>query len=386
MFDRATKLCRLLVLVMLAISGGGLAAQAEDSNSAAWRVSKTSGDVWVTTTGVQKASLTDSEMLRPGDTIRTGRNGRVLLMRGDETIMVSPNSVVGVPEKNQDKQTTTIVQQAGSILLDVEKRNVRHFEVETPYLVAAVKGTQFQVSVKRNAANVEVHRGEVDVADVKSGQHVLVLPGQTAAVSAHAPGLTLSGSGKFNPIQSGEPRRTSVQRTPVPKHGLTAPDSAPNGQQIRALGDHDRKIGAKVGIGHILSDNGVVRITAPLGDVKLNFDKVTQGLARDATAVAAVEAASVKNNVEGASVKNNVEEASVKNNTVWSSGELLPGNGAAKVSSQGNGNTAAGGTGTGNGSGSGSGNSNANGNGNGNAFGQAQGGANGNDGKGKGKS
>ena len=55
----------------------------------------------------------------------------------------------------------TIVQQAGSILLDVEKRNVKHFEVETPYLAAVVKGTKFTVTSGDEGASVKVTRGSV---------------------------------------------------------------------------------------------------------------------------------------------------------------------------------------------------------------------------------
>ena len=71
----------------------------------------------------------------------TGGNGRVLLIRGQETILVAPNSVISVPAEKKDGMQTTILQQAGSIVLEVEKQNVQHFEVETPYLAAVVKGT-----------------------------------------------------------------------------------------------------------------------------------------------------------------------------------------------------------------------------------------------------
>jgi len=97
-------------------------------------------------------------VLKPGDSIRTGRNGRVLLVRGEETIMISPNSVIGLPAGKKEGLSTTIVQQAGSILLEVEKRNVKHFEVETPYLAAVVKGTQFRVSVNAASTSVDVIR------------------------------------------------------------------------------------------------------------------------------------------------------------------------------------------------------------------------------------
>src|ERR1700712_1848029 len=175
------------------------------ADDGAWTVDKSSGEVWLTSSGAQPASLKQEELLKPGDTVRTGRNGRVLLRRGEETMLISPNSVVGMPAEKTEGLSTTIVQQAGSIILEVEKRNVQHFEVETPYLAAVVKGTQFRVSVSNNNASVDVLRGEVEVADFKSGQFVLVLPGQSAKVLAQGPGgLSLSGTGTLNPIQKGE--------------------------------------------------------------------------------------------------------------------------------------------------------------------------------------
>src|SRR6266478_7178517 len=137
------QVSRLLATAfVLATGSGALAADGGD-----WIVSKSSGEVWLTATGVQQASLKQEDVLKPGDTVRTGRSGRVLLKRGEESILISPNSVVGVPAEKKEGLSTTIVQRAGSILLEVEKRNVQHFEVETPYLAAVVKGTQFRVTI-----------------------------------------------------------------------------------------------------------------------------------------------------------------------------------------------------------------------------------------------
>ncbi len=158
---------------VLGTASGALAAE-----DGVWPVSKSSGEVWTTTSGAQQASLTQEDVLKPGDTIRTGRNGRVLLVRGEETILISPNSVIGLPTEKKDGLSTTILQQAGSILLEVEKRNVKHFEVETPYLAAVVKGTQFRVTVNAASTSVDVLRGQVEVADFKSGQIAQVMPGQ----------------------------------------------------------------------------------------------------------------------------------------------------------------------------------------------------------------
>ena len=158
-------------------------------------------------------------------------------MRGEETILIAPNSVVGLPAEKKEGLSTTIVQQAGSILLEVEKRNVKHFEVETPYLAAVVKGTQFRVTVNAGSTSVDVIRGQVQVADFRSGQIAQVMPGQHATAFAQGnSGLSLGGSGTFSPIEHGQPRAPSIDRVPVPKSGLTAPRHAANGQPVRALG------------------------------------------------------------------------------------------------------------------------------------------------------
>ncbi|HEU0145293.1 MAG TPA: FecR family protein, partial [Bradyrhizobium sp.] len=151
-----------LVLAAFALLAGPTAWAADDD---AWAVSKSSGEVWVTTQGAQQVALGSDDVLKPGDTIRTGHSGRVLLSRGAETILIAPNSVIGLPAEAQGGMATTILQRAGSILLDVERRNVKHFEVETPYLAAVVKGTQFRVTVGAGSTKVDVSRGQVEVSD-----------------------------------------------------------------------------------------------------------------------------------------------------------------------------------------------------------------------------
>src|SRR5437016_6407131 len=190
-----------------------VASSAFAADDGSWSVKKSSGEVWMGTSGVQQASVKTDEVLKPGDTIRTGRNGRVLLVRGEESILIAPNSVVGLPAEKKDGLATTITQQAGSILLEVEKKNVKHFEVETPYLAAVVKGTQFRVSVNGASTNVEVMRGQVEVSDHRSGQIAQIMAGQHATAFEHGkPGLSLNGSGTFNPIEQGKPRASSVDR------------------------------------------------------------------------------------------------------------------------------------------------------------------------------
>ena len=236
MLGRIGMRCALMAALILGTASGASAA-----DDGVWSVSKSSGEVWLATDGAQQVSLSQEETLKPGDTIRTGRNGRVLLVRGEETILISPNSVVGLPAEKKEGLSTTIIQQAGSILLEVEKRNVKHFEVETPYLAAVVKGTHFSVTVGAGSTKVGVLRGQVEVSDFKTGQIAQVMPGQVATAFEHGkPGLSLSGAGTFNPIEQGKPRASTIERVPVPKSGLSVPRNAANGHAIHALGAIDK--------------------------------------------------------------------------------------------------------------------------------------------------
>src|SRR6185437_1586060 len=266
----------LALAMLLTVSFGALAAE-----GGVWSVSKSSGEVWISATGAAPASLTEQVTLNAGDTIRTGPNGRVLLMRGEETILISPNSVIGLPTDKKDGMSTTILQQAGSILLEVEKRNVKHFEVETPYLAAVVKGTHFSVTVNAASTSVNVERGQVEVSDFKTGQIAQILQGQTATSFAHGKqGLSLTGTGTFNPIEQGKPRPSSIERIPVPKGGLPAPhNNAGDGKVIHALNGHASfdKLASAPTETHSAKGN-VVHLSTALGEVHLNVGKATHGL------------------------------------------------------------------------------------------------------------
>ena len=308
---------KFIAPVLLTISLAFYPVPATQAEDAGWTVSKFSGEVWVTSAGAQPISLSASAAVKAGDMIRTGQNGRVLLSRGEESILVSPNTVVGIPTEQKDGLATTILQKAGSILLEVEKRSENHLQVETPYLAAVVKGTQFRVTVDKHGSHVDVLRGKVEVTDFKSGQHAFVLPGQSAKALAGASGLSLSGSGALSPILPGQPRMPSIEPA-SPKAGLST---------------------AQIPAGNL------IRISAPLGEVNLDVKKVTKGMAHSATV-------------------STLGRDKTPGDTVWNSRTLTPGNAVAQ--GNGGGNSGGGNGGNAGNGGNGSGNS---GPGNGNAIG-----------------
>jgi hypothetical protein len=192
-----------LIIALLAVTAS--------TNSAprGWLVKKTSGEAVY---GAQSAVLTKGVVLDRGATMRTGNNGKVLLVRSEESVFIGPYTVAAIAARTSNGLDTTVLLQSGQAQLSVRKRNSAHFSVETPYLVAVVKGTKFTVAVGRNSAQVLVQEGRVAVKALTSGRNVDVSAGQKAIVDA-AGNLTLTGNGTLATIKSGMPRTAAVSTT-----------------------------------------------------------------------------------------------------------------------------------------------------------------------------
>jgi hypothetical protein len=157
-----------------------------------WTVSESSGTVTVLRPGFQAAAVRGGNVVA-GDTISTGRNGRAVLIRGEEYLVVSPNSrIVIAPPK--EGSMTQIIQSVGNTLFKIKKMATPHFAVETPYLAAVVKGTTFSVTVTKAGASVQVTEGRVQVSTPDGGAMHMVIPGEIGFVSANSPyRLTVQG-------------------------------------------------------------------------------------------------------------------------------------------------------------------------------------------------
>ena len=216
------------------------AAQAAD-----WRVAQMSGNVFLQHRGVQLASLARGGLLKGGSVVVTDRNGRAKLVRGDQTMIVSPNSMVTLPGSRGG--STKIIEGVGLVEYDVDHRKVRHFSVETPFLAAVVKGTRFKVKVSRSGASVAVLRGMVEVTNLRSGERANILAGQMAFVNS-SKGITIRGKGTIQKIIPG----------PV-REALVAP---PTGSSIdAALGG----ISASVGKGGVSASVDASGVSAGVG-------------------------------------------------------------------------------------------------------------------------
>ena len=79
-------------------------AMAKEGGPAAWIVSQKSGHVQVVRAGMQPASVQLRASLSPGDVVATGADGRAMLTRGGDYVIVAPGSRLPASEERTAKR------------------------------------------------------------------------------------------------------------------------------------------------------------------------------------------------------------------------------------------------------------------------------------------
>ena len=180
---------QFLVLALAMFFGLVAPAQAQDqkdrSIASGWTVVQMVGEVVLEGQGITKVAISPSQSIPGGTTIVTGETGRAILLRGRETVVLSPSSRLTLP-KEGEAGFSRARQHSGSVLFKVGKKPQAHFTVDTPYLAAVVKGTTFTVSVTAAGASVHVQEGAVEVQNLSKTQAILTRAGQVSSVFANA--------------------------------------------------------------------------------------------------------------------------------------------------------------------------------------------------------
>ena len=193
-----------------------------------WVATKLRGHVLQLVAG-QWEPLVRGDIVPDDRVIRTLKDGRVEFQRDKETISVAADTQIQIIDR-AGKKFTTVRQYFGQIEVEAEVRNVRHFEVDTPYLAAVVKGTRFVVTSGNGGASVKVKRGLVSVDAIGSHAHVDIPAGQTVDVG-HSGAFRVSGPGSHKTIVlgvDGLPIAVGVTGAPGRAADFVAPGRAPD--------------------------------------------------------------------------------------------------------------------------------------------------------------
>lgn len=261
---RTRRLALISALLLSASAEGAIAGEA-------WRIVDTAGTVRAGGAGFMPVALNRNQVLPSDAWVETATDGRVVLARGNETIVVQPNSRVMLPEREVDGNTQ-VLQTLGSALYKIGKQKKPHFQVDTPYLAAVVKGTEFTVAVNGGEASVMVSEGLVEVATPNRSDVEFVKPGFTATVTAGAHGDVV------------------VDQTPADDHAKT---NAGHGNDAANDKEKDNGKSDKAAAAH-----GPVVIPVALGDVTIDVKEVSGGLAHGEIKTAAIEAGKDKASTE----------------------------------------------------------------------------------------
>lgn len=234
-FPSSSFLCLFLLLI------GHISGAAQDYVIA--RVLASEGDVAIRrqSTGriaVQNVSFKVEDQLFTGDTIVTGKNGRLVIGLSDGSqAVIAPKSTVMLNELTGTPRSLFHVLK-GKTRIQIEKRGGQPnpYKVNTPTAVIAVRGTIFDVEVAEEETQVYLIEGAVEVTNLAQvDRPVFLTAGRMTRVLINelprAPSIFKIGrnDGIFKLGRFGTMRVEG--QTPVQMAGRGAPSSRGDGPQ-----------------------------------------------------------------------------------------------------------------------------------------------------------
>jgi hypothetical protein len=213
-----------------------------------WRVTKATQQVNFTLDKQSWNAVQTGDVIPNNAWISTGPKGRAQLTRGVESIVFQPNTLAGVFTSGTFERKTEVVQRAGVLDLEIEKRDRPHTTVQTPFLAAVVKGTKFRVSVTKTKAAVSVNRGLVQVTSFATGQRSNVAAGQSASVDS-VKGMTVAGLTSSPAIAAVEPSMARVAAVGTTTLSGQTTTGAASGSASAASSSPASSAGANTGTG-----------------------------------------------------------------------------------------------------------------------------------------
>jgi hypothetical protein len=151
-----------------------------DGHDARISVTAVAGDVAVTMAGEPARVQTDSTLALPARIV-TGSDGLLGFTQAGTNVTVANDSDVEVPAEAVDGNLIArLVQHRGNVFYDVAKRDVGKLRVETPLLVAVIKGTQFNVTAGPDSTTISLFEGQLEIRTPDGSEVVQLEAGEIA--------------------------------------------------------------------------------------------------------------------------------------------------------------------------------------------------------------
>jgi hypothetical protein len=160
---RSRRFGPALLLSVVAASAGAGSNSAHDADDSRIAVTAVGGDVDFTMAGNVVSVAPNTTVLLPARIV-TGHDGNVALTQAGTRIHVASDTDVEIPAEAVDGNLVArLVQHSGNVFYDVAPRDLGKLRVETPFLVAVIKGTQFNVAVEHDRTTISLFEGSLDI-------------------------------------------------------------------------------------------------------------------------------------------------------------------------------------------------------------------------------
>ena len=249
--SRWPKLAAALAFALALVIGSGSATAASATDVV---VVSVKGDAQVTMRGTTRAVRAGGIVELPAS-VRTGADGAIELQQGPTTVSVAANTQIEIPAAGLGEPIDRVIQPQGNAFYNVGKRLGKKLRVETPYLVAVIKGTQFNVAVQGDGTTVSLFEGQLEVRAPDDSDVVSINAGEIAIRHATdktirvlsmdksaPPTKTGDGNGRNgNGLASGQTRSPGADPAATPSPSDRAADDSsttrPSGPTVPGLND-----------------------------------------------------------------------------------------------------------------------------------------------------
>ncbi|MBS1789945.1 MAG: FecR domain-containing protein [Acidobacteria bacterium] len=180
-----------------------------------------------------KIAFKVDDRLSAGDTIITGKNGKLVLGLTDGSqAVIAPKSTVVIKDLSESPRTLFEVIK-GKTRVHIEKLGGQPnpYRVNTPTAVIAVRGTIFDVLVDDNETQVFLHEGEVAVTNLRlPNQPIILSAGQMTRIQMlgppRPPGTFKPGrnDGNFRTAQTGRQGQDNGRIADSSRRGSEGPN------------------------------------------------------------------------------------------------------------------------------------------------------------------
>lgn len=201
----------LLALALLLGLTRTLPAQ-EKAQSVAVTV-KATGEVFLATGGGKaEKALTTGTRLGDGDRVRTGAEGRAVLVFTDDKsqLKLTPATELVIHARRQGGRTDKEVEMSAGTLWSKVTRQQGEFRIATPTSVASVKGTAWWTKTGEAGTTIITEEGIVGLLSKRTGESADVVMGMTGESDGDHSQVRETSADDQQGLERGELRRVVV--------------------------------------------------------------------------------------------------------------------------------------------------------------------------------